>query len=126
MLFFFKARRVSNSSSALSSTRRIVLRFITSLLNPGLGFRQGEIKGCASVDGALRPDAPAMALDNALNGGQPGAGAREFIASVQPLKSSKETGGVNGVEAGAIIADEIGTGRVGTCLGNLDARGLVL
>src|SRR5258707_5329754 len=55
---------------------------------------------------ALGPHAAAVAVHNALHGGQADAGAGEFGLPVQPLKRAKEPVGVGHVEAGAVVADK--------------------
>ncbi len=60
----------------------------------------------------LRPDAPAVALDDALHDRQADAGAFIFLRAVQPLEDAEELVGVAHVETGAVVADEINVDAV--------------
>jgi len=51
---------------------------------------QRKIERRALVDLGLGPDAPAVALDNALRERQPNARALEVLFTVQPLEHPKE------------------------------------
>src|SRR6266851_5163362 len=103
MLFFLSARRVSASSSGLSSTSRITRSPITLL--PALLERKRE--GRALALGSLRPNPAAMAANNALDGGQTDAASGEILRRVKPLESAEKLVDISHVETGAIIADEV-------------------
>jgi hypothetical protein len=68
---------------------------------------QREVKGRALLDSGFRPDLTAMAVDDALHGGQPDARAREILLAVQALKGPEQFRTVGHIEADTVIADEI-------------------
>jgi hypothetical protein len=68
---------------------------------------QREVKGRALLDSGFRPDLTAMAVNDALHGGQSDARAREILLAVQALKGPKQFRTVGYIEADTVIADEI-------------------
>ena len=66
--------------------------------------RQGEIEGRALANFTLGPDAPTVAVNNALYRGQADACSGEFFFPVQTLKGAEELIGVGHIEACAIVA----------------------
>jgi len=54
----------------------------------------------------LCPNAPAMAMDDALHNRQSDARAFKFIRAMQPLKNSEQFVCILHVEARAVVADE--------------------
>src|SRR5574341_2527334 len=77
------AMRISSSSSGLSSTSKIIFS-VMSILS------KYKVKSCALVHGSLGPDAPAVAVDDALNGRQPHARAGKLVHRVQALERAEE------------------------------------
>ena len=61
--------------------------------------RQGEVEAGAAVDGGFGPDFTAVAVDDALDGGEADAGAWELGLGVEALKGAEELGGAARVEA---------------------------
>src|SRR5689334_19100467 len=100
MLLLRKARRVSSSSLALSSTRTIT--------RSCMGGRQGEVEGGAAVGVGIGPDPAAVAMGEPRDGGQADAGAGELGLCVEALEDAEEFVAVGHVEAGAVVADEVG------------------
>src|SRR5262249_40280163 len=68
---------------------------------------QREVKGRALLDSGFRPDRTAMAVNDALHGGQSDTRAREILLAVQALKGPEQFRTVGHIEAGTVIADEI-------------------
>src|SRR6202162_579869 len=64
----------------------------------------GEVERCASIDGRLGPDAPAMALDDSLHDGEADTGAFEVLGAMHSLKYAEQLAGVLGIEADAFSA----------------------
>src|SRR5687767_2207130 len=102
MLFFFRARMVSASSSGLSSTSRITLSAIVRLLR--CGGTEGEEEGGPAPLLSLRPDFSAVAPHHPLHGGQSDAAPLELGRGVQSLEGAEELARVGHVEAGAVVA----------------------
>src|SRR5690349_19016979 len=101
MLFFFRARSVSASSSGLSSTSRIAE--LISMLLP----RQSEVERRAAIDLRLGPDAAAVTADDALHGHEADTRTVELLRRVQPLKDAEELRREGHVESGAVVANEV-------------------
>src|SRR4030067_3062358 len=99
-LCFFKACRASSTSFGLSSTSRISSGISMFMIRP---LRQGEVEGGSPVDLAFHPDASTVAMDDALNDGQPDAGAFVLIRAVQPLEDSEEFVDIGHVETYAVV-----------------------
>src|SRR5262245_13618362 len=118
MLFFMKARRVRATSSGLSSTNRMSFSCMGSF--PRRSHR--EVKGRALLDSGFRPDLTAVAVNDALHGGQPDARAREFLLAVEALKGPKQSRTVGHIEADTVIADEISQLTVSFANPEFDAR----
>src|SRR5215470_19444284 len=97
-LCFCSARIVSTSSFGLSSTSRMRLSRNRSALSSMPGTPQGEEERCAAADLALGPDPAAMAVNDALHGGEPDAGAFEFGRRMQPLKRAEQFCGIGHVK----------------------------
>src|SRR5574337_324258 len=91
------AMRISSSSSGLSSTSRIIFSVISV-------FSKRKVESCAFVQGGLRPDAPAVAVDDALHGRQAYAGAGKLVHRVQALERAEEFFAVGHVESDPIVA----------------------
>src|SRR5262245_42302844 len=72
-------------------------------------FREGEIKRSPPAHFGLGPNAPAMPVNDPLDGGQADAGSLEHFAVMQALKNVEELVRVTGVEADAVVANKIGT-----------------
>src|SRR6267143_1088775 len=127
------ARRVSSSSSGLSSTTMISFwgiappSFSTGPLSTtgsrspvfpssGLGLRhvaarflhaigfEREVERGALAGLGIGPDAAAVPVDDALDRRQPDPRALILVARVQALKSAEQLVGVRHVEAGAVVA----------------------
>src|SRR2546422_1927634 len=102
-LCLFRAWRVNSTSFGLSSTRRIstmcsTMRGVSS---------ECKRKRRALIDGRLGPDAPTVAMDDALHNRQ--AHARPFIlfGAVQALEHAEELANVLHMKAHTIVLDEI-------------------
>src|SRR6266478_4630077 len=108
-LAFFSARSVSSSSSALSSTNRMSFEFMFPFALPALpGFTQErEVKCRPPSDRAFRPNAAAMAMDDALYRCQTDARAFELGRLMQPLERAEQLGGVGHIESGSVVADKV-------------------
>src|SRR5687767_15743331 len=81
-----------------------------------------EVKRGASVDGRVGPDAPAVAVDDALYDGQAHAGALIVLGAVQPLEDAEEFIGVLHVKTGAVVFHEIDALPVILPAADLDVR----
>src|SRR5881394_4631177 len=68
---------------------------------------ESEEERGAAVHFAVRPDAAAVPLDDALRQGQPHAGALEFVRPMEPLKHAEQLVGIAHVEPDAVIAHEV-------------------
>ena len=64
---------------------------------------EGKEKGRALLDRGLGPDAPAVAVDDALHDGQPHTGALVLLGAVQPLEDAEELVRVRHIKAHAIV-----------------------
>jgi len=53
-----------------------------------------------------------MAANDALDRGEPDAGSLELLGGVQALKHSEELARIGHVEAGAVVAHEIGNAAI--------------
>src|ERR1017187_548403 len=93
MWLLSRARCVSSISLGLSSISRIVLALIWS--------PKCEVERRAAIHLRFGPNAPAVAVNDALHGGQVDAGAWKFGRPVQALKGSEQRTGVCHIEAGA-------------------------
>ena len=71
-------------------------------------------------DGALGPDAAAVAFDDPLDAGQADAGTGELGGRVQPLEWLEQLARIGGVEAGPVVA------HVAADLGVIGGRGAEL
>src|SRR3546814_1097065 len=69
---------------------------------------EGEVEGGALAYLAGRPQAPAVLVDDPLNGGEADAGSGKLAGVVQALKGAKELVGMCHVETRSVVADEIG------------------
>src|SRR5258707_103671 len=105
MLFFSRARRVSASSSGLSSTNRITLFF--SIDRFLLMRLQGKPKLRAVAVSPFGPGLSAVPVNDALDDREADTTARELGRPVEALKSTKELVGIGHVEARAVVADEV-------------------
>src|SRR5689334_3461037 len=61
-------------------------------------------------------------MDDALRCGQADTGAGELKRRVQPLKRAEELSGIGHIEAGAIVADEVGSSAVARLDAKLNSR----
>src|SRR5580704_17810345 len=75
--------------------------------------RKREEECRSLVDTGFRPDVSAVATDDPLDGGESDPGSLEFLNGMQALKHAEELSGMRHVEAGAIVAHEIGASAVG-------------
>src|ERR1700674_866074 len=100
-LAVLKACSVSLTSLGLSSTSRMSV--CSSIMRRPL---HGEVERCPSIDRRLGPNAPAVALDDALHDRQADAGAFEILRAMQPLKHAEKLVGILHVEADAVVANE--------------------
>src|ERR1700738_4329927 len=79
-LAVLKAFSASFTSLGLSSTSRISARWSVMIWNS-----RREVECRALVNRRFGPDAPAVAMDDALHDRTPDAGAFEIIRALQPL-----------------------------------------
>ena len=70
------------------------------------GERQSERERGALIRLTLRPDPPAVPLDDPLDDRQADAGAFEFVRGMQPLENAEQLADVPHVEAGAVVTHE--------------------
>src|SRR5437016_4724722 len=110
MLLALSARRVSRTSSGLSSTRRMTLDCMGCPASGG----EGEMEGCAATGRALRPDPAAMPVNDPLDCGEADAGAGKFLRGVKPLEGDEKLVAKLGVETRAVVANKINLSRIGT------------
>src|SRR5690348_4604635 len=85
---------------------------------------QGEIKGRAFVFFGLSPDAAAVPQENAMDVGQPDAGAFEFLFEVQALKDAEEFANVLHIKTYTIVADKDNELLTGVLRADFDASGI--
>src|SRR5258706_8604842 len=74
-------------------------------------FRHREPEGRALARRRMRPGTPAVTLHHAPYDGKADAVALEFGLAVQPFEGAEQLVGVAHVEAGAVVAHEIGFPR---------------
>src|SRR5207247_7158039 len=79
--------------------------FVGGLLR---GERKREEEDCAPADLRFGPDAPAVAVHDALHGREPDAGAGIFGCGMQALKRAEKLVGIGHVEARSVVADKKG------------------
>ncbi len=91
---------------ALSSARRILFILVGMVGWWWIGGHGKEESG-ADVRFAFRPDATVMAVNDALDVGQPDTGAFKILAAVKALKNTKQFRGISHVETDAVVADKI-------------------
>src|SRR5260221_102003 len=70
----------------------------------------------------IRLNVAAVTANNALDGREPDPGALEFLIRVQALEHAEELLGIRHVEAGAVVAHEIGAAPVAGNGADLDSR----
>src|SRR6188508_3423674 len=99
ILLLRNARSVKSTSSGLSSTSRI------SSIGRSSRSAQGEVERGAFADLAFGPDVPAVAVDDALDGGEADAAAWKVRRRVQPLERPEQVRGEVRVVAGAVVAN---------------------
>ena len=58
------------------------------------------------IDLAVRPDAPAMTVDDAVDRGQADTGAAEFFGVMETLEETEKLMGVSHIEASPVITDK--------------------
>src|SRR3546814_4814161 len=114
VVFFFKQKtayevRISDWSSDVCSS---------DLVRPR---SEGEVEGGALAYLAGRPQAPAVLVDDPLNGGEADAGSGKLAGVVQALKGAKELVGMCHVETRSVVADEIGVLPLVAAAAELDA-----
>src|ERR671923_1149286 len=78
----------------------------------GGAFAKGEVKGGPLVNGALRPDATAMPVYDALEGGQPDACPLKLGRAMEALKGCEELVGIGHLKARPIVAHEKSQGSI--------------
>src|ERR1700722_9660035 len=93
--------------------------FIEATISPffgaGSGIRavagrgQGEMEAGSLADLALRPHPPAVASQDPVDRREAHARPFEFARRVESLKDTEQLRGKGHVEAGAVVADEIGS-----------------
>ncbi len=76
-------------------------------MQDGRFARRREEEGGARVDRALRPDAAAVAVHDALHRGEADSGAFEVARRMQPLEHAEQFRRIGHIEAGAIVADGV-------------------
>src|SRR5690242_17164273 len=123
------ARMQSSASLSLSSTRRISTAAVSGMSGLIAGGRGShdlwdrEVERGTFAGRAFRPDASALAGDDALDDGEADAGALEVAWRVQALKNAEQLGDVFFVEAHAVVLDAVDHLVAGNTAGHLDAGG---
>src|SRR5262245_38986872 len=92
----------SSTPAARSAIRKACSRPEIGLLD---GAGQRELEGGPRIRLRLRPDAAAVAHDDAVRDGQAHARALELARTVQPLEHAEQLVGVLHVEARAVVRD---------------------
>src|SRR5687767_6518766 len=103
--------RITATCSPLPSARfrRIATRSPGPAATPRATARRSLCCGDREVErrslprNRLRPDAAAVALDDALGHGEAGAGAGVLLAGVEALEDGEDAIGVAGLEADAVV-----------------------
>src|SRR5438552_17943573 len=95
-----KARSVSSTSSALSSTSKMT--FVSLMLR----LPEIEIEGRAMPGLGVHPDLSVVPVEDALHDRQADAGAGEFALVMQALEGAEQAVGIVHVEADAVVGDE--------------------
>src|SRR2546422_185752 len=116
------AWRVNSTSFGLSSTRRISTMF--SVMSDVSVERKGKRR--ALVDGRLGPDAPAVAMDDALHNWQAHARPVVLVGAVQALEHPEEFADVLHIKAYAVVLDKIDALATGLAAADFDHRHLPL
>src|SRR5438477_565822 len=101
-LCLLKAWSVNSTSFGLSSTSRIST--ICSVIRASI---KSKVKCRAFVYFSLGPDAPAVAVDDALHDGQADARAFVILGAVQPLEDAEEFVGILHIETHAVVFDKV-------------------
>ena len=83
---------------------------------------QCKIKRCSLLYRAFGPNPAAVAVNDALHGGQANTGARKFSHAMQTLERSEKFVRVGHVEAGAVVAHKVGMFAFELCRAEFDAR----
>src|SRR5579859_4226267 len=110
-----------NGSVICRAVRAAVTTFANWL---GMSGFQREEKRSALARGGFHPDAAAVFLDDARNGGQADAGAFKFLGAMQPLEHAEEFAGIFHIEAHAVVADKDDRVAVGFDLADFDLGAL--
>src|SRR3981081_2606094 len=97
------ASSVRAASSGLSSTNRMSIRWLESMLDSS----EGEIKGRALAEFTLSPYTSTMSVDDPLHDRQPDACPGVLGPVVQSLKDSEELIHVSHLETGAVVANVV-------------------
>src|SRR6266516_2675332 len=110
------ARSASSTSTSESSTNSTWIEVLSMGLFADRPFVGGLLRGerkREEEDGALAdlrfgPDAPAVAVHDALHGREPDAGAGIFGCGMKALKRAEKLVGIGHVEARSVVADKKG------------------
>src|SRR2546422_1180161 len=94
------AASVNSTSLALSSTRRMLLRWSMALSS----FRQAAIESRALPRFSFCPGSTPVAMNNPANGCKTYARSLEFLVEVQPLKHAEELVRVLHIETNSVVA----------------------
>src|SRR5574341_160874 len=94
---------VKRTSLGLSSTNKIS----TACSSMGGLSSEGKVKRRTVVDRSLGPDAPAMAMNNALHNRQAYTGPFILFGPVQALEHPEQFVHVGHIETGAVVLDKI-------------------
>src|ERR1700733_11516487 len=122
---------MSSTSSTLTG-RRVLMNTLPSGFSPlqnqslRFSFGQGEREYRADILHAFRPYATAVPGNDAVNDGEPDAGAPELLGAMQSLKYAKELFRVLHVEPDPVVAHGIVIFRAGFAAADLDERPLHL
>src|SRR6185437_1621144 len=65
----------------------------------------------ALIRGGVRPYSTAMPAENSVGTGQPDTYAFEFLLRMHTLEGTEELAGMGHIEAGAVVAHEVGCRR---------------
>jgi hypothetical protein len=89
-------------------------------------FLQPKIECRTSINGAFRPNAAAVPMDDPLNRRQSHPRSREVVRVMEALEGAEEPLGVGRVESSAVVSDEIGKVPVAMRLPKLNTSGFTL
>jgi hypothetical protein len=72
----------------------------------GSDLPESKVEGCAFARFAFRPYASAVAMNDALHGGEADSKAPEFLVGMKAMERQEHHLGAGGIKADTVIADE--------------------